>query len=687
MFAKKILKISIATAVFSSSALNAAVEVTGKLTHESASFHENGTLIGNNNSITAYSQSLGNAYAVSNATHNDNLKSATSARVYFDGTLDEIKDGATFHMELQAFRDSSTVDGLDGNEAYSQRDALREAYIDTDYDDWLIRAGKQQAVWGTADGIKLLDAINPTDYTEFVQNSPEDSRIPVWMINADKATEDGGNFQVIVSQPKANFIPGMSNNSSAVARVHTNGDKGAPFIMKGVDTITGRVNGFLNIAPDIGATAQTFNSGFGSLATFTSSTVGEFMNGEVPGFAAACGNDYTACSPAILSHFASASGTTTNVINYSDITSTKTDYSTLESNANEGGTNPNSAFAYMTDATFATFNSFSGAKSKYVVDHDFETPNINLRYKNTTDDGLNYSLNFMHHYDTNPYVHIRWENAIGEPLTQTTSAGITGTGTGAAISTYGNAHQTNRVYRTVSLPSGYGYEAGSGSTLSVNPATLAFYEEMNKINSIGGSLDTTFDSNSLGPVVIRGEFLYNSDEMMPVIDRNKLAIGDLPGALTMQKSDTLKYVLGADITLDTNMLVSGQFIQMINLDYVDNKTNYEGAACGQKTNCGVYSADMASMHLSNGLQKAEEMKEFYSIYLSKPFGESNQHRWNNIFMYEEGDGIWNRLDVGYTIDDNTELTAEINSYLGDINTQFGQMKESSNVQVGIKYTF
>jgi len=56
-------------------------------------------------------------------------------------------------------------------------------------------------------------------------------------------------------------------------------------------------------------------------------------------------------------------------------------------------------------------------------------------------------------------------------------------------------------------------------------------------------------------------------------------------------------------------------------------------------------------------------------------------------MFEENDGNWNRFDVEYTIDDNTQLTAEVNSYWGDVNTQFGQMKDSSNVQVGVKYTF
>jgi len=37
--------------------------------------------------------------------------------------------------------------------------------------DWSIRAGKQQVVWGTADGMKLLDTINPTDYSEMAQKS------------------------------------------------------------------------------------------------------------------------------------------------------------------------------------------------------------------------------------------------------------------------------------------------------------------------------------------------------------------------------------------------------------------------------------------------------------------------------------------------------------------------------------
>jgi len=132
------------------------------------------------------------------------------------------------------------------------------------------------------------------------------------------------------------------------------------------------------------------------------------------------------------------------------------------------------------------------------------------------------------------------------------------------------------------------------------------------------------------------------------------------------------------------MLVSGQFIQWRNLDYVNTGVDSSGNAC-TTANCGRYTGDMASMHLSNGLQKDEENKNFYSLFLSKPFGDSGEGRWNNIFIYEENGGKWNRFDVEYGFDDQLIGTFEVNKYFGDENTMFGQFENASNVQVGIKY--
>jgi hypothetical protein len=285
-------------AVFSSSVAFAEPEVTGKIVHESAKFINSGTTIG-----------------AASSHGKDVMKTETSARIYIDG---EVNDDATYHVELQGFSNNEAGTSYDGNESYTQRDALREAYVDMEQGDWSIRAGKQQVVWGTADGMKLLDAINPTDYSEMAQNQMEDSRIPVWMVNAETDAADGGSYQVILSEAKSSNFAGLGN-ASAKGRTHSNGDLGHAFIMKGVDTITGKTNGFLNIAPDIGATAKVFNGGFGSLAGSNRSTVGEFFNaaapvfGPAPGMGNACGGAATTAT--CMAGFTVNAAATTNVIN------------------------------------------------------------------------------------------------------------------------------------------------------------------------------------------------------------------------------------------------------------------------------------------------------------------------------------------------------------------------------------
>jgi hypothetical protein len=323
------------------------------------------------------------------------------------------------------------------------------------------------------------------------------------------------------------------------------------------------------------------------------------------------------------------------------------------------------------------------------------------RFNNTTDSGINYSIVAMRRTDSNPYIDLSWhDRSTGEKLTvqrstmtnngnPDTTTDLTRANLPSSVTMVGTT-ATNSVAILLKNSNGEYYgeydptlTAGSHTT---NGVDLRFTEKTNMVSSLGMSMDTSIETESLGPVVLRTEAMYTKDEMMPIVDRKLLAIGDLTNALSMKKSDTFKYVLGADVTALTNMMVSAQFIQMINLDYVDTP---ETCTDGAKTsyNCGIYTADMATMHLTNDLQKGREAKEFYSLYLSKPYGESGQHRWNNIFMFEEGGGKWNRLDTEFTLDDNTVLTAEYNKYFGDENTQFGQFKNSSNVQLGLKYSF
>jgi len=664
------LHTTVITAFLASGLVQAEPQISGKFTVENAQYTSAGTTIGDS---VRHSDS-------------ENFKNEIAARIYVDGEMD-FNEGSSYHVELQGFKDSKANDNNKNNEDYTQRDALREAYVDTNVGDWLVRAGKQQVVWGTADGMKLLDLVNPTDFTEMAQNQMEDSRIPVWMLNADRSLDDGGNFQFIVSQPRENVFCGFDRNISTTLRSNnlaTGGDlttakghgQGCAFTLKGVDTITGKSNGFLNIVPDLGSIAYGFSNNadtlagttVGSLRGFTHYSLNAFAQDQASGFGInANGTLNTTGSldgAEVIAGFAAGYDT-----NLSDNAKNAQNW--------KAKTNPGSTFEYMGRTVFATFDAFANALSQYKYDMpENDEFDIAMRYKNTTESGTNYSFNYSYNYDKNPVVDLAWKNQRGETLTVNKDTTTNGFGAGAA-----SAVDSAYLYLTDSNSQRYGF--------GKSPAILEFKQSLKRAHNIGASMDTTVETETLGPVVLRAEALYQKDVYSPIMDRGALDIGDLVSGLKMQKGDKFKYVLGADITALTNMMVSVQFIQERNLDYIDQKVDWDGTACtaADGVNCGRYTADFATMHLTNGLNKAEENKEFVSLYLSKPFGESGQHRWNNITIFEENGGKWNRLDVEYTIDDNTIATAEYNNYWGNENTQFGQLSASSNIQLGLKYSF
>ena len=74
---------------------------------------------------------------------------------------------------------------------------LRELYLDIPVRDWLLRIGKQQVVWGQADGLKVLDVVNPQTFREFVLDAFEDSRTPLWMANLEGPFVAGSDLQLL----------------------------------------------------------------------------------------------------------------------------------------------------------------------------------------------------------------------------------------------------------------------------------------------------------------------------------------------------------------------------------------------------------------------------------------------------------------------------------------------------------
>lgn len=80
--------------------------------------------------------------------------------------------------------DAESTLGFDGGSSHSDFE-LREFYLDTEWGGAYWRLGKQQVVWGQADGLRVLDVVNPLELREFILPEFEDYRIPLWTVNAE----------------------------------------------------------------------------------------------------------------------------------------------------------------------------------------------------------------------------------------------------------------------------------------------------------------------------------------------------------------------------------------------------------------------------------------------------------------------------------------------------------------------
>lgn len=650
------------------------------------------------------------------------FRSELTAKLFLN---QEIGDQTSWHSELQFNRDGNGIDGYDASRLYSQFDWLRELYVDTREGRMSWRIGKQQVVWGKADGVKFLDIINPTDFRHWGQDSMADSRIPLWMITGEYAIGDTDSLQVVyVPQTDiTNQIPGLYNT--------TTGDQGQPFVPKGMDTMFGQQNGFMNIGPEMGAVAgaftQAFSMGMTGAPVFNPAT-GALTGGGQPnilqGFGGMTVNGFTA-NVADVGAFiynaninngltSLAAATQVNALGLSVAgaggVDTAAGMAVLNGNQMLSNTvnlpqpngigaktnlfgvtlntsNPTTMFDYMGDTTFATFDAFIGMKTKHVKDHPANAPlegNLGVRYSGSTDIGLNYTLNYYYHYDNNPVINVSWEGTNGAALSANPTRNdyaLAGNLITANVAE-GSALSPGAAYRTKTMnllnANGTAYNYSTSG-----PATMVFTETQNRINTFGTSFDYAIDT-PFAPVILRSEIVYDKDTLQPVVDLGKLAYGDLAGAFQNERADFLNYVVGLDVTVMTNLFVSVQFMDKWNLDYVDEKVQYTG----NSKEYGKFTANPATMSLSNGFKPAEEHQIMYTFFLSKPLLENDAMRVNNIFLYEQDNGgYWDRFDVEYSYSDNVILSAAYNQYGGDDNGVFGQFKKMSNAQVGFKYIF
>jgi len=62
---------------------------------------------------------------------------------------------------------------------------LREAYVDIFFDNMDLRLGKQQIIWGKADGVFITDIISPKNLSEFLLRDFEEIRMGITALKAD----------------------------------------------------------------------------------------------------------------------------------------------------------------------------------------------------------------------------------------------------------------------------------------------------------------------------------------------------------------------------------------------------------------------------------------------------------------------------------------------------------------------
>ncbi|MFT5690760.1 MAG: hypothetical protein ACI92E_000083, partial [Oceanicoccus sp.] len=92
--------------------------------------------------------------------------------------------------------DTAAKSGLSDSSDYFDLD-LREFYVDLQWHNAYLRLGKQQIVWGQADGLRVLDVVNPFDLREFILPDFEDRRIPLWTVNVEFPLNDVWTTQLL----------------------------------------------------------------------------------------------------------------------------------------------------------------------------------------------------------------------------------------------------------------------------------------------------------------------------------------------------------------------------------------------------------------------------------------------------------------------------------------------------------
>ncbi len=158
--------------------------------------------------------------------------------------------------DFGGYGDKSTSD-LEFPEFNSRLDFIREAYVKNSLDigggqELFLKLGKQQVVWGRTDLFRVLDVINPVDYSRNnIYDELQDIRIPMWIAQAEWRMGASESMQDRNLQLIWNFDQFRANNLGQCGTTNVALDAGCFF--RGMRTLWdygGTVSNFANVGPD-----------------------------------------------------------------------------------------------------------------------------------------------------------------------------------------------------------------------------------------------------------------------------------------------------------------------------------------------------------------------------------------------------------------------------------------------------
>lgn len=129
---------------------------------------------------------------------NDSVEFYTDINFWYDSVYD-IEEN--FHDLTHKEKKSTLTMPLD-------KYIIKELFMDVYTDVVDLRLGKQYVVWGTTDGVRILDLVNPLDYREWTLKEFSDLRIPLWMLKAEgNIAKNGGLQLLLIPDYEANYYP------------------------------------------------------------------------------------------------------------------------------------------------------------------------------------------------------------------------------------------------------------------------------------------------------------------------------------------------------------------------------------------------------------------------------------------------------------------------------------------------